>query len=73
MSIYTHLKPSLSWKDAPIMLSPRLAIWEASTQTAASGGVICSHKTKKGKKKTCNYTLILGKCSMNLRWGVENL
>lgn len=54
-SEHTHLNPSLSWKEAPIMLSPRLAIWEASTHTAASGGVICAQEIK--RKRSLNHVM----------------
>ena len=38
----THLNPSFSWSAAPIMLSPRLAIWAASTHIIASCEPTCS-------------------------------
>lgn len=40
--LLTHLNPSFSWNAAPITLSPRLAIWEATTHMMASGPFICS-------------------------------
>lgn len=42
----THRNPSFSWSTAPMMLSPKLAIWEARTHITASCVLTCFTKTK---------------------------
>ena len=48
----THWNPSLSWSTAPIMLSPRLAIWEASTHMTASCVLTCFTRRMKQITRT---------------------
>ena len=49
--LLTHRNPSFPWYAAPIMLSPRLAIWEAITHITTSGTFIYLQILKKKKKK----------------------